>query len=40
MAPAVILVCPLVPNDSQKENYGVKPNKTVWYDELKGEHDR
>lgn len=45
VAPTVISVRPLVPNESQRremqeENYGVKPNETVWHDKVKGEHDR
>lgn len=44
VAPKVILICPLVPDESPRgktleENYGVKPNKTVWHDEVKAERD-
>lgn len=44
MAPTAISVCPFVPNESRsgkmlEENDEVKFNKTVWHDEVKGEHD-
>lgn len=45
VAPMVILICPSVPDESPRgktleKNYGVKPNKPVWRDEVKAERDR